>query len=53
MITSPRVAGYDAEAVAAYLEDFEIEAVVTEDREHYYIESDDDVAVIQAMEVLR
>jgi hypothetical protein len=53
MITSPRILGYDADRVAAYLEDFEIDAVVTEDRLNYYIESDDDCAVIYAMEALR
>lgn len=52
MITSPRIENIDADHVADYLADWEIDAVVTEDRCNYLIESDDDVAVIQAMVVL-
>ena len=52
MITYPRIAGHDADSVAAHLEDFEIDAVVTEDRSFYYIESDDDGATAQAMSMI-
>jgi hypothetical protein len=52
MITSPRIENIDADHVADYLADWEIDAVVQTDRCNYLIESDDDVAVIQAMAVL-
>lgn len=52
MITSPRIPEIDADHVADYLADWEIDAVVCEDRCNYLIESDDDVAVVRAMVVL-